>query len=71
VKPKKAEVRVDMPLIKKIVKIGKRRGIIFPAEWLRWVKEKYGEIEFVEVEINDELRIRPHVSKDGGDALHE
>lgn len=64
-RPKKAEVRVDMPLIKRVVNIGRRgcRGIILPAEWLRWVKEKYGDIEFVELEVNEELRIKPHVPK--------
>ncbi|MEM1660929.1 MAG: hypothetical protein QXR17_07310 [Candidatus Bathyarchaeia archaeon] len=54
-----------MPLIKRVVNIGRRgcRGIILPAEWLRWVKEKYGDIEFVELEVNEELRIKPHVPK--------
>ena len=54
-----------MPAIykRKVIRTGKSRAVTIPAEWLRWVKERYGEVEFVEVEVNDELRIRPHLQK--------
>jgi hypothetical protein len=52
-----------MPLIKKIINLRTSKAITLPTEWLRWIRERYGEVEFVEVEINGELRIRPHLPK--------
>jgi len=49
-----------LPLIKRIINLRTSKAITLPIEWLRWVKERYGDVQFVEVEIDDELRIRPH-----------
>lgn len=53
-----------MPLVRKVVDVGKARAVVLPAEWLRYFERAYGSrIEEVTVEVDDELRIRPILSK--------
>ncbi|MEM2927054.1 MAG: hypothetical protein QXO94_06300 [Candidatus Bathyarchaeia archaeon] len=48
-----------MPLLKRLVNLRTCRALILPVDWLRWVEAKYGRIDYVEVETNGELKVRP------------
>ena len=49
-----------MPLIRKIIEVGKTsKGIILPKSWLDYLENLYGTIETVSMEVNDKLTIRP------------
>lgn len=49
-----------MPLIRKIIAIGKTsKGVILPKSWLVLLEEKHGKIRAVSMEVNDRLTIRP------------
>jgi hypothetical protein len=51
---------VDMPLVRKIIRVGTSRGITLPEDWLRWVERQHGVAPSeVLIEVNEELRIRP------------
>jgi hypothetical protein len=50
----------DMPLVRKIIRVGTSRGITLPEDWLRWVERQHGVTPSeVLIEVNEELRIRP------------
>ena len=47
-------------LRKKIISVGKTsRGIILPKIWLDYLEKKHGNINFVALEVNGKLIIRP------------
>lgn len=49
-----------MPLLKKVIRGAKSDYITLPKSWIEYITEKEGRsFEFVEVEVNGELRIRP------------
>lgn len=58
-----------MPIIRKVITVGKAKAVTLPQGWLKYLVETFGEEpREVLVEMNGELRIRPHVQKMGGSA---
>lgn len=54
-----------MPALKKrkIIKLGGSRVIALPADWLAWIREKYGvDLREVIVEVDDDLIVKPKIS---------
>lgn len=53
-----------MPLIRKVVKFGKGKGVFLPASWLRYVEREKGKRPTeVSIEVGEELIIKPFFDK--------
>ena len=53
-----------MPLIKKVIDVGKTsKGIILPKSWLDFLESKHGKIDSVSMEVNGKLIIRPIIKE--------
>jgi antitoxin component of MazEF toxin-antitoxin module len=49
-----------MPLVRKIIEIGKTsKGIILPKSWLDFLEAKHGKVEAVTMEVDGQLTIKP------------
>jgi hypothetical protein len=47
-----------MPIIRKIIKLGRSRVITIPADWLEYYRRKFGcDVIEVEMETNGKLKI--------------
>jgi antitoxin component of MazEF toxin-antitoxin module len=54
-----------MPIIRKIVQVGKAKAVCLPKAWLEWIKREYGETpNEVEIEVDHVLKIKPLLSKE-------
>jgi hypothetical protein len=59
---------IDLPIKRKICKIGSGFAIFLPKSWVLLLEEKHGKIEAVTIEVNEELRIKPFlINKMAGD----
>ena len=57
-----------MPILRKIIKVGKSsRAIVLPSEWLDYHEKEGREIDYVLMEINDELTIKLPRSPEGSE----
>jgi hypothetical protein len=55
-----------MPLVRKIIEIGKTsKGVIIPKSWLDFLEKKHGKIEAVSMEVNGQLIIKPILDEGG------
>lgn len=56
-----------MPIVRKIIKVGKTsKAIIVPKSWLKFYEKEAGEeIERVTIEVNRVLKIAPLLKKGG------
>ena len=55
-----------MPLIKKLIKLGKSsRAVVIPAEWLEYYRKQGLSIEAILMEINGEIKIRIPTEAEG------
>jgi antitoxin component of MazEF toxin-antitoxin module len=53
-----------MPLIRKVVQLGKGRAIILPSQWLQWVESESGEpLREVLLEIDNNIVVIPLIRK--------
>ena len=60
-----------MPIKRKICKIGTGLAIFLPKSWVELLRERYGDVEAVAIEVGDEiLKIAPIVKREK-EALHE
>ena len=50
-----------MPLLRKIIAVGKSRAITLPYTWLKLIEEEHGKIDAVEIEVDGEIRVRPYI----------
>jgi hypothetical protein len=48
-----------VPLRRKICKIGTGLAVFLPKSWIDLLREKYGEIEAVAIEVDEILKISP------------
>lgn len=49
-----------MPLVRKVITVGRARAITLPAEWLEWIRRESGkEPREVLIEVDGELKIKP------------
>jgi hypothetical protein len=49
-----------MPLIRKVVQVGRCRGVILPSSWLCEIEARLGmKVTEVLLEVNGEITIRP------------
>ena len=55
-----------MPLIKKLIKLGKSsRAVVIPAEWLEYYRKQGISIEAVLMEVNGEITMRIPTEAEG------
>ena len=55
------KVCANLPIIRKVVRVGGSRGVTLPATWLQFLEQERGErLEFVVMEVNGDLLIRPY-----------
>ena len=55
-----------MPLIKKLIKLGKSsRAVVIPSEWLEYYRKQGLSIEAILMEINGEITIRIPTEAEG------
>ncbi|MBA7683086.1 hypothetical protein ES703_91442 [subsurface metagenome] len=55
-----------MPLIKKLIKLGKSsRAVVIPAEWLEYYEKQGVSIESILMELNGEIIIRIPTEAEG------
>lgn len=47
-----------MPLVKKLIRLGKSRAIIIPAEWLSYYERQGLSIESMLLELDGEITLR-------------
>ncbi|MEM3616796.1 MAG: hypothetical protein QXZ02_06480 [Candidatus Bathyarchaeia archaeon] len=52
-----------MPIKRKICKIGTGLAIFIPKSWVELLREKYGQVEAVAIEVNDILKIIPIIKE--------
>jgi antitoxin component of MazEF toxin-antitoxin module len=51
----------EMPIKRKICKIGNGLAIFLPKSWVKLIEEKYGRpVEAVEIEIDNVLKVAPN-----------
>jgi len=53
----------NMPLKRKICRIGTGLAVFLPKSWLDLIEEKHGHIEHVAIEVNGKLTIEPIIKK--------
>ena len=64
VKKNKLQGEQYLSLIRKIMILGKNSyGITLPKTWIRFLEDKHGKIDFVSMEVNEALIIRPNLPK--------
>jgi len=52
---------MEMPIIRKVIKVGHSRAVCIPKSWLEYhEKEKGKPIEAVAIEVNGKLTITPY-----------
>jgi antitoxin component of MazEF toxin-antitoxin module len=45
---------------------GASRAVVLPKEWVKYLERRLGRpVEYVAIEIDDELRISPYVPEEG------
>ena len=58
------KVCVNLPIIRKVVKVGAAKGITLPKSWLEFAEVENGqEVKQVAVEVNRVLKIEPYFGK--------
>jgi bifunctional DNA-binding transcriptional regulator/antitoxin component of YhaV-PrlF toxin-antitoxin module len=62
-----------MPIIKKVMRMGRggaSRAVVLPKEWVEYLERRLGRpVEYVAIEIDDELRISPYFPEEAKKAL--
>ena len=59
-----------MPIKRKICKIGTGLAVFLPKSWVELLRERYGDVEAVAIEVDEILKIAPIVKREK-EALHE
>jgi len=53
-----------MPLIRRVVQVGRAKAIILPSQWLQWVESESGEpLREVLLEIDSNIVVIPLIRK--------
>ncbi len=52
-----------MPIKRKIVKIGGSNAVFIPKSWLDMIEQEYGYVEYVTIDVNGHLTIKPILPK--------
>jgi len=51
-----------MPIIRKVVDVGSSKAVTLPKTWLEFFEKELGKpIEYVALEVNEELKISPYI----------
>ena len=53
-----------MPIKRKICKIGTGLAIFLPKSWVELLRERYGDIEAVAIEVDEVLKVIPIVKEE-------
>jgi antitoxin component of MazEF toxin-antitoxin module len=59
-----------LPIKRKICKIGTGLAVFLPKSWVELLRERYGDVEAVAIEVDEILKIAPIVKREK-EALHE
>jgi antitoxin component of MazEF toxin-antitoxin module len=55
-----------LPIKRKICKIGTGLAIFLPKSWVELLRERYGDVEAVAIEVDEILKIAPIVKREKG-----
>lgn len=58
------KVKTDVPIKRKICKIGTGLAIFLPKSWVDLLEEKHGKIDAVAIEVDNVLTISPILEKE-------
>lgn len=53
-----------MPILRKVIAVGRSKAVTIPKSWLEYYEKEKGEVvERVAIEVNEVLKISPFLSK--------
>lgn len=67
-----SKVCVEMPIIRKVIDVGRSKAVTIPKTWLEYYEREFGEeIKLVAIEVDRKLEIVPYIPRENAEKKDE